>query len=157
MWLADSSAQSWATWLNTAQECPHGQPHGKGLDYFWRNWQHQITITTPQKPTTAPVLLRLRHWQCRQVYIFSSYCFLWPLCAGRTGKEHRRWLRGWKAQAGAGTQGPGHRHTTPSPPPWETCFLLALICLRQSLRLCGLNEVSDTTKGPKSLSKCQPS
>jgi hypothetical protein len=64
---------------------------------------------------------------------------------------------GLKAQAGAGTHQPGHRHTTPAQPPWDTSSLLALICLRQSLRSCGLNEVPDSTKGPKFFSKCHPS
>lgn len=84
----------------------------------------------------------------RQVQTISSDCFLWPLWAAHTGKERQRstrWLTGWKAQAGAGTQGPDHRHTTPAQPSWDTFALFALIHSKQSLH-CGPDKVPDTTR-----------
>lgn len=69
---------------------------------------------TTKLHTAAPVITG--QWQYCQVQIPSSYCFWLPLWAAHPGKETedhtRRWLMVWKAQAGAGAEGPGH----PLPP-----------------------------------------
>lgn len=65
-----------------------------------------MTITTTTKPHNSSGDNQTQTLATCHV-IVSSYCFLRPLRAGRTGKEtkeQRRWLMGWKAQAGAGTR-----------------------------------------------------